>query len=349
MGRSRFREGKMKKIRSAAVAILSLVSGSLLSSSPSAASAFYHNKKLTIVVGLSAGGGFDANARLLARHIGNHIPGHPDVIVQNMPGAGSLTSVRYLNEGAPTDGTVIDLFNFGQIGRSVLEPHQTKVDFRKFNWIGSISTDLSVCYTWHKLGIKTFSQLKKHGLIHMGTTSAGASSDINQRILKYVLGVDLKQIAGYPGSAEVRLAIERGELDGDCGAWSSIPPKWIADKLIDPEIKFSSISEPGIPKGIPFVQTLAPNEHARKIIALLTSATEVGRPFIASSAAPISRIKILRRAFDATMKDPAFLADAKREGLPVYPKNAKQALDVVNSIYAAPPNIVKEARKVATE
>lgn len=310
---------------------------------------FYHGKTLTIIVGFSPGGGFDANARLLARYIGKHIPGHPKVVVQNMPGAASLTSVRYLDATAPKDGSVIDTFNFGQITQSKLEPKKIRVDFRKYNWIGSITTDISACYAWGKLGVRTLAQMKAHGVMHMGTTSVGASSDISQRILKHIFGVNVQQVTGYPGSAEERLAIERGELDGDCGAWSSLPPKWIDDKLIDPVLRFSPILGEGMPKSAPFAENIAPTARARKIINLLTASGGVGRPFIASAAVPANRIKILRAAFDATMRDPKFLADAKRERLPVYPKNAKEAIATVDGIYDAPGDIVRAAHKIATQ
>src|SRR5580704_17081823 len=194
---------------------------------PAVAQDFYRGKTITIMVGFTAGGGFDLNARLLARHLGRHLAGNPDVIVQNMPGAASLKSVLYLDTTAPQDGTVISTFNFGQIGDSRMLPEKVKVDFRKFSWIGSISHDTTICYTWHALGLKTLAELQRHGTVHMGLTGVGTSSDINQKILREIFKVQVAQVGGYPGSADERLAIERRELDGDCGAWSSIPQEWI--------------------------------------------------------------------------------------------------------------------------
>src|ERR1700758_4720273 len=176
-----------------------------VATAPAAAQDFYRGKTLAIVVGFSAGGGFDLNARLLARHLGRHIPGNPDVVVQNMPGAATIKSVLYLDTTAPRDGTVLNIFNFGEIGDSRMMPEKVKVDFRKVSWIGSISQDLSVCYTWHTLGTRTLAELQKHAPIHMGLTGAGTSSDINQRILRDIFQVPLQQVAGYPGSAEERL------------------------------------------------------------------------------------------------------------------------------------------------
>src|ERR1700722_8009875 len=161
-------------IRRAAPALALAVSAAAATAAaitaPATAQDFYKGKTLTIVVGFTPGGGFDLNARLLARHMGRHIAGNPDVIVQNMPGAATLKSVHYLDTAAPRDGTVITTFNFGQIGDSRMMPEKGKVDFRKFSWIGSISQDLTICYTWHALGITTLAELQRHGTVHMGLT-----------------------------------------------------------------------------------------------------------------------------------------------------------------------------------
>jgi tripartite-type tricarboxylate transporter receptor subunit TctC len=227
---------------------------------PAAAQDFYKGKTLTIVVGFTPGGGFDLYARVLARHMGRHIPGNPDVIVQNMPGAASLKSVLYLDTAAPRNGTVMATFNFGQIGDSRMMPEKVKVDFREFSWIGSISQDLTICYTWHALGIKTLArlwpELQRHGTIHMGLTGIGSSSDINQKILKEIFKIPLQQVAGCPGSAEERLAVERGELDGDCGdcgAWSSIPQERIEGAKINPIVRSARVEPPDLPPHVPYV------------------------------------------------------------------------------------------------
>jgi hypothetical protein len=316
---------------------------------PAAAQDFYKGKMLTIVVGFTAGGGFDLNARLLARHIGRHIPGNPDVVVQNMPGAASLKSVLYLDTTAPRDGTVIATFNFGQIGDSRMLPEKVKIDFRKFSWIGSISQNLEVCYTWHTLGVRTLAQLQRHGPVHMGLTGAGTSSDINQKILKEIFKVPVEQVAGYPGSAEERLAVERGELDGDCGDWSSLPREWIQGRKIDPITRSGAIVPPDLPPDVPYSADIAPSERDGDTIRLLTASGQVGRPFIASLAVPADRTRILRDAFNATVKDAAFIADAQSLRLPVSPKNGEEALRTVEGIYATPDEIVRAARKIAGE
>src|SRR6266478_1917385 len=286
---------------------------STVSRAPAQADDFYKGKTLNIVAGYSPGGGVDTNARLLSRHIAKHIPGNPNVIVTNMPGAASQTAVQYLDAKAPRDGTVMVTFNFGLITDSLLTPERVKIDFRKYNWIGSIGMDIAVCYMWGATGAKTLDDAKKMPVVHMGLTSVGTSNDINQRILKTIFGVKVQQVPGYPGSAELRLAIARGELDGDCGAWGAILPEWLEGK----KIKF------------------------------LISSVEMGRPFIASPSVPPDRIRILRDAFNDTMKDPAFVADATKLRLPNMPRTGEEAIKIVEAIYAAPKNVVDEARKLA--
>jgi tripartite-type tricarboxylate transporter receptor subunit TctC len=320
-----------------------------LTAAPAAAQDFYKGKTVTIVVGFSPGGGFDLNARLLARHIGKYIPGTPTVIVQNMPGAGSLTSVRHLQSVAPKDGTVISTFNFGLIAQSRLTPDKVPIDFRKFAWIGSISQDLSVCYVWHTLNVKDLADLKTRKNIHFGLTVVGANEDIQTRILKSIFGVDVHQVSGYPGSAEERLAVERGELEGGCGAWSSIPEEWIKSHLIKAVYRSADIVPPDMPKDVPYMMELAPNDRARDIIRVLVSSGDVGRPYIVTQEVPVNRINMLREAFGKAVKDPDFIADAKKQRLPVSPKIGDQAAQTVEAIYATPDDVVAEARKIVTQ
>jgi tripartite-type tricarboxylate transporter receptor subunit TctC len=317
-----------------------------LGAGPAVAQDFYRGKTISILVGFSPGGGFDINARVLARHLGRHIPGNPNVVVQNMPGAGSITAVHYLDLTAPKDGTVLDIFNFGNIGESRLNPDKVKVDFRKFNWIGSISQDLTVCYVWHAFGVKTLADLKAKDKVHMGLTGMGTSSDTNQRVLKSIFGVRVQQVAGYPGSAEQRIAIERGELDGDCGAWSSIPVEWVEGRKIVPVIKSAPATAADMPPDVPYSVEIAPTERDRAILRMLLASAQVGRPFIASQAVPAERVRILRDAFRATMSDPQFVAETQKLRLPLSPKIGEEAAKVVEDIYATPDEIVQAAKKI---
>jgi len=314
-----------------------------------AAEDFYAGKALTILVGFSAGGGFDINARALARYLGRHIPGTPTVVVDNMPGASSATSILYLDNRAPQDGTFIDTFNFGLLSASLLRPNLAALDLRKYAWIGSISEDLTACYVRANLGPETIAQLKTFGPVHFGTDGVGTSEDINERILRSLVGLDIRQVGGYAGSAQVRLAIESGELDGDCGAWSSLPDDWIKQKKISPLSRSGMALPAGLTPDVPYIGDLALDGHSRQIINLLVSGGQVGRPFIASAAVPAERLKILRDAFDATMKDPAFRADLDKLRLPFSPKTAIEARKTVDSIYASPSDVIEAAKKIVTQ
>jgi len=331
---------RMKRLVLAALAAM-LVLPSLASSED-----FYKGKTVTIMVGFPPGGGFDANARLLARYLGRYIPGTPTVLVVNAPGAGSQTSVVRLDVNLPTDGTVIDAFNFGLINDSLLRPDNTKVDFRNYAWIGSISEDLTTCYVWRQDGPKTMADMKAGGHYLFGGAGTGTSDDINTKILARVFGVDLKEIQGYGGSAEIRLAIERGELDGDCGTWSSLPEDWPKNPKFHAVYRTGTSVPEGMSPDIPYVVDIAPDEAAGQVIRFLVGDGDLGRPYIVSRAVPADRVQILRQAFAATVKDPAFIGEAKTLRLPVSPKTGDEAEKIINALYATPPAIVAAARKV---
>src|SRR5579862_8605824 len=214
---------------------------------------FYKGKLFTIVVGFSPAGGYDNYARVLSRYIGGHIPGNPTVIVQNMPGAGSLTSVRYLNLTAPKDGTVMVIFNPGMVTESIVQPEKIGVDFRKYAWVGVVTPDYRVCYGYGDQGPKTWDEMMHRKVFILGSTGKSSGNYINGATLRDVFHAPVKQILGFPGSAEQRLAIERGELDGDCGSFSSIPPDWLKNGRAHLFVRFSQQLPPGIPKSAVYI------------------------------------------------------------------------------------------------
>jgi tripartite-type tricarboxylate transporter receptor subunit TctC len=309
-----------------------------------APAAFYSGKTINIVVGFSPGGGYDRYARLLARHISKHIPGKPSAVVQNMPGAGSLVAVRHLDTTAPKDGTVIVAFNPGLIMESLTEPEKVKLNFAELAWIGSISRDMRVCYVWHATGLKTWDDVMKRDELILGGTAPGSSSYNNSAILKNVFGVKIRTVLGYPGSAEQRLAIERGELEGDCGSWSSINPEWRQSKKVNPFVRFSKGQPPDMPD-TPFVGDLAKTPEQREVIDFLTSVSEFGTPVVMSKQVPAERLEIIRKAFDETMKDPEFLADAQKSQLPVDPIPAGECTEIIEAIYKSPPDFIAKAKE----
>src|SRR5580704_5979416 len=200
---------------------------------------FYKGKTFTFVVGFSPGGGYDVNARAVARYLPAHIPGNPNVIVQNMPGAGSLTSVRYLDVNAPKDGTAMTAFNSGLVTQSIFQPDKVQLDFRKYSWVGVVTPDFRVCYGYGPKGVRNWDDMMNRKEFVLGATARGSGAYINAATLREVFHAPIKLITGFPGSAEVRLAIERGELDGDCGSFSSIPVEWLRDGSAHPFVRFS--------------------------------------------------------------------------------------------------------------
>ena len=317
-------------------------------SSSASADDFYKNKTLKIAIGFPPGGGFDANARLLARYLGRHIPGRPNVIVVNTPGAASATSVAHLDVNMPTDGTVIDEFNFGLLGASLMQPDKTPFDFRHYAWIGSIAEDTTSCFVWRDDPPKSIAEMRGHHYL-FGDAGAGSSEDLNTKILQRVFHLDIAEAKGYSGSAEVRLALQQGEVEGMCGSWSSVPADWLKSPKFHPLLRTSKSTPDGMAHEVPYILDIAPGDNAQQIIRFLTAGGELGRPFIASHAVPHERVEILRRAFAAAVKDPEFLADAKSQRLPVSPHTGEEAEKIVEQLYATPPAIIDAARKVAAE
>jgi tripartite-type tricarboxylate transporter receptor subunit TctC len=304
-------------------------------------------KTITIVVGSPTGGGYDTYSRVLARHISRYIPGQPNIVVQNMPGASSLKAVKYLDTGPPTDGSVITSFNPGLLNESLLSADKIGFKFTDVAFVGSITRDLRACYAWGATGIKTFDDLKKAKQFNMGAPAPGTSSYINEAVLKNMFGIAVRQVTGYAGSAQQRMAIERGELDGDCGAWSSVTPDWVANNKINPLITFTPLPIPKLKPGVPFAGDLAPNQEARDVLNVLMAADALGRPFVVSKQVPADRLAVLRAAFDKTLKDVQFLAENQKLDLPVEgPIAGPEAEQIVASIYAAPPAVIARAQAI---
>jgi len=305
------------------------------------------SRSITIVVGSSAGGGYDTYARVLARHMSRHVPGQPSIIVQNMPGASSLKAVQYLDANAPKDGSVIAAFNPGLITESLLNPEKIRLRFSEVAWVGSMTRDLRACYAWGATAIKSWDDLKRTKRFNMGAPAPGTSSFINAAVLKNLFGIAVHQVTGYPGSAELRLAIERGELDGDCGAWSSVPPEWISSNKINPVVKFAPVPIPGLSSDVPYAGDLAVGKEARDVLTLLTAPDALGRPFVASKRVAPDRLAVIRAAFDRTMADMQFLAEAEKFDLPVSgPVQGAEAQTIITAIYAASPALIARAQEI---
>src|SRR3954469_5264090 len=307
---------------------------------------FYKGKNVDLMIGYSVGGGYDVYARLIARHMGKHIPGNPTVTPKNMEGAGSLRLANWLYNVAPKDGTV-----FGTIGRGtgfdpLLGHKQAQFDGNKFTWIGSANDEVSVCVSWNKPGnVTKFEELYSKQLT-VGGTGAAADTDQFPRILNNVLGTKMKIVTGYPGGNDVNLALERGEVDGRCGwSWSSVEStraNWVKEKKINILVQLALQKHPDLPD-VPLVTEQAKNEEQKQILTLIFARQALGRPYLAPPGVPQDRVDALRQGFMDTMKDKEFLAEAEKAQLEITPIDGVALQKLVAEVYKTPPEIAKEA------
>jgi len=311
---------------------------------------FYRGKTIRLIVGFGPGGGYDANARLLGRFIGQYLPGNPRVVVQNMPGASSLRSVQYLDNGAPTDGTVVTAFNAGLVMESLTRPDEIPIDLNGYAWIGSLSQEIRVCYVRSETGIGTWNDVLQSQRLSFGETGRGSASYVDSGILRDILGVKVKTVLGYAGSAEKMIAVERGELDGDCVSFSSIPKKWLSENKIRIISRGSLVTVPDMPADTPYVMDLTSDPEKRNLIRFLLSPSAAGRPFIASKSVPADRVRALQEAFSASFKDPRLLAEADKLQLPVVGSmTGQEAAAYIAETSKVGPGLIAAARKIAGE
>jgi tripartite-type tricarboxylate transporter receptor subunit TctC len=311
---------------------------------------FYAGKTVTIIVGLPPGGSADAYARLVQRHYPRFVSGRPTIVVQNAPGAGSLRAVTYLTANMPADGTAIGTFSSALINEALIAPNRVGIDFRSFGWIGNVSEDVRVCYVWGGSGVRTWRDvLASEKELFMGATAPGTAGNADTAMLQNLFGVKLKQVQGYTGSAAKRLAVERGEIDGECGAWTSMPEDWLREKKINVLVRLSPTLVPGMESAVPFGGDLVKNEYERRIYDFLTAPERLGRLFMVSGRVPADRVEILRRAFDAMVDDPQFRSEAERLKLLVTPMTGDEVSRRIGALYATPPDVVARAKTILGE
>jgi len=297
---------------------------------------FYKGKNIEIQVNVSVGGGYDLYARMLARHMSRHIPGNPNVVVQNMPGGGGMRLANWLYNVAPKDGTV-----FGAVARAMaFEPllgnKGAQYDGREFNYIGSANDEVSVCVAWYTSGIKTFEDAQQKELV---VGSGGVSDDTYQypALLNNMFGAKFKMVPGYPGGNDINLAMERGETQGRCSIpWSTVKATrrfWIDENKVNFLMQYSLSKHPDLPN-VPLVMDLAKNDEQRTTLKLIFGRQVMGRPFAAPPGVPKDRTEALRKAFAETMADPAFLAEAEKVKLEITPVSGEQIASLVQEVYA---------------
>ena len=307
---------------------------------------FYRGRTVTMVIGYSAAGGYDTYARVVARHLGDHIPGHPTILPQNMEGAGSLRAANYLYAAAPKDGSVIGTVSRGMAMEPLIGRTHASFDARKLAWIGSGTNEVSTCVTGHASAVKTWADALTKPFT-VGGEGSGSDPDVFATIMRNLFGVKLRLVSGYPGTPEITLAIERGEIDGRCGwSYSSLKqqhPDWVASKQVNILVQLALSRSPELPD-VPLIADLATTDRQRQILRLVFSRQAMARPFLAPPGIPEDRKQALRAAFDETMRDPAFIAEAKQRGLEVNPVSGAEIDKLIEELYQTPADIIAEVR-----
>jgi tripartite-type tricarboxylate transporter receptor subunit TctC len=303
-----------------------------------------------VIIGYSVGGGYDLYGRLLARHLGKHIPGHPTLVAQNMTGAGSLRSALYLYSVAPKDGTVIGTFGRTIATTPLLTPATANFDATKFTWLGSVTNEVSTCATWYTSPVKTWKDALSHE-ISMAGEGPGADPDVYTVLYNNIFGTKFKLVTGYHGTNDATLALERGEVDGLCGlSWSTLRSKhqkWMDEKKINIIIQAALKKQPEL-ADVPLASELTKDPEKLQILKLFLTSQEMARPFTAPPGIPADRKAALIKAFDETMKDPDFLADAEKLKADVNPLDAKTMDKLIAELYATPKAVLQKAAKAIT-
>ena len=325
------------------LALLACVLGLQATASPACAqSGYYAGKQVKVIIGLGAGGGYDLWARTLARHIGRHLPGNPSVIAQNMEGAGSFRAASYMANQAPRDGTVLALIARDASLGPITGSPGAQFDPTKFSWLGTTTTETNICIAHTTASVKTVQDLMQRELM-VGDNGAGTGTGTYPKALNQLLGLKFRIIRGYGSSADVVLAMERGEVEGYCESLESVigkRPDWISSKTVNVLFQGGVKPSPDLP-GVPFINDLAKTEDDRQAIEFLYAGQGIGRPFFAPPGLAPDVHRIMRAAFDATMADPEFVAEVKQRKLTLAPENGEYMEQLIKRIYATPRPIVE--------
>jgi tripartite-type tricarboxylate transporter receptor subunit TctC len=331
-------------VRNAFLCIAVLL-GLQASASAQSVEEFYKGRQINLIIGGGAGGGYDVYYRALARHMGRHIPGNPTFVAKNQPAAGGLAAASAIYSTADRDGGTIGAFANNVTMDPLFGSPGTRYDPLKLNWIGSIGKLQNVCATWHESPIKTIKQAQEREVI-VGAAGATSNTALMPKVLNGVLGTKFRVIAGYDPGAGLTLSIERREVEGICGlSWSTMKasrPHWIKDKLLNVIVQMGLEKLPDLPN-VPSALEIVKDPHKKRVLTLILMRQETGRPVAAPPDTPADRLAALRRAFDATMKDPAFIAEAAKLQLEIEPMTGPAIQKMLTEAFATPKNIVAEA------
>jgi tripartite-type tricarboxylate transporter receptor subunit TctC len=326
-----------------------LAAPTAISPIPASAQDFFAGRSIDLLVGAPPGGGYDIYGRAVARHIGRHIPGNPNIVPKNMPGAGSARAAGFISNIAPKDGTVIANIMPGAIMDPMLDPKAERLfDPTRVMFIGNVNNGVRVCVSGRHSKIKTFNDARQQKAVFGGGQANDSTRDYGY-LHRKTTGAKWDMVTGYKGTSDLSIALERGEIDGFCGFdWASLKsqkPTWVRDKAVNVLTQDAIESIDELTKlGVPHIMTFVTDETTRKVLELILSQTVFHRSFIAPPGTTPANLAILRRAFDATMKDPQFLADAEKLRIDVAPLSGERVQEVVRNLYASPPEVVDLAR-----
>lgn len=332
------RRHAMGRLASAIGPVLGLALALVASGRPASAQTpaeFYKGRTIDVYIGFSAGGVYDITARLMARTMGKFIPGNPSLVARNMTGAGSLRLANWLYTQGPKDGTAIATFGRGAAFETLVGGQGVMFEAAKFNWLGSTNDEVSTCVSWSASGVTSFDQLYTKELI-VGSSGGSADDEQFPRVLNGVLGTKLRVVAGFPGGNEIKMAMERGEVGGRCGwSWSSVKAtqaQWLKDKKIAILTQLSLRRHADLPD-VPAVYELAKTDQDRQIFKVIFARSVLAWPYVAPPGVPAERVAVLRKAFDETVKDPEFLAEAQRLSLEVAPVSGERIQSLIEELY----------------
>ncbi len=309
------------------------------------AAAFFRGKTLRLMVGIAVGSGYDINARLLARHMAAHIPGQPTIIVQNQPGAGSLTMTNALYNSGPFDGTAMGASFNGMPTTPLLQPTGVRFDPNKLIWLGSTNRETQVTYVWHTVPIASLDEVRSKELI-VGAQAPGSTQYDYPMLVNHLFGFKFKVVTGYQSTSKINLALESGEVHGTLANWSTIKAlssHWLEEKKVRIIAQWALKKHPDLPD-VPLALDLAKSDADRQALMLALARLEYGRPFFLPPNVPPARVAALRRAFDATMKDPAYLAEADKLKIDVEPLAGEQVATLVEQVSRTPADTVARVR-----
>jgi len=321
----------------------------VLASATGAAAAddFYKNKTITIINSTGNGGSYFNLAQSISRHMPKYIPGAPTIIVKSMPGGGNVLATNFMYVSAPKDGTHIATINNSIPLHQALDGRGIQYDVTKFNWIGSTGTYNSIAYVWASAGFKSIQDVFQREVV-LGGTGVGSSIVIYPAAMNALLGAKFKIVLGYKATSEIDIAMERGEVQARTGSYTGLRsehPDWLSEKKVDILMQIGSKRDPDLPN-VPLLSELGRNEEERKILELISSPIALGRPYLAPPGVPEDRLAILRSAFAQTMRDEAFLAEARKMDHEIAPQSPQEVAKIVEATIKAPPAIIQKAKEV---